>query len=61
MEKVKVVCKGCGYTWYPEKEKWERPGKEPDCPAPECQYFGAGFRELGAPSIWETKQWVNTQ
>ena len=40
MEKVKAVCKGCGYTLYPEKEKRERPGKEQDCPNPECPYFG---------------------
>ena len=50
--KVKVVCKSCGYTWYPEKGKWERPGKEPDCPNQECQYYGTRFRELNALSIW---------
>lgn len=29
-------------------------------PNPECQYYGTGFRELNAPSIWEIKGTIDT-
>ena len=57
MKKLIVECKGCGYTWYPEKEKWERnpEAPEPDCPNEECQYYGTGMRPVGAEEIWKVK------
>jgi len=54
MEKLILECKGCGYTWYPEKERWERNCKapEPTCPNEGCKYYGKGFRPVTEGSIW---------
>lgn len=59
MLKVRVVCKSCGHTFCPDKEKWERPRQEPDCPNDKCPNYGVGFRGLHLPSIWETKETIN--
>lgn len=57
MQKLKLVCKGCGYTWYPDKKKWERNpnANEPDCPNKGCKYFGNGFHACDK-MIWEVHE-----
>lgn len=57
MEKLILECKGCGYTWYPEKAKWEMypDAMEPDCPNEECKYYGKGFHSPEVLSIWQVK------
>ena len=61
MIKLKLQCKGCGYTWYPEKKRWERDPKalEPDCPNNECPYYGTGYHSPNN-SIWLIKGLIDT-
>jgi len=56
MAKLQLECSSCGYTWYPEKEKWERnpDADEPDCPNPDCLNYGKGVHSP-QDSIWIIK------
>lgn len=60
MKKLKLVCKSCGYTWYPEKKKWESnpQADEPDCPNSECINYGKGMHSATF-QIWEVKGTIN--
>ena len=62
MKKLILECKGCGYTWYPDKQKWESApnAQEPDCPNEECPNYGTGFHPPQS-SIWLTQGIVNTE
>ncbi len=56
MLKLKLECEGCGYTWYPDKTKWEsNPNAlEPDCPNEDCKYYGKGNHSPDK-TIWLVK------
>ena len=56
-KKLIIKCKGCNYTWYPDKKKWESnpDAPEPDCPNPECKHYGTGLH-ISSP---EDSIWVN--
>jgi len=61
MKKLKLECKGCGYIFYPEKERWSKnpEAPEPDCPNEECPYYGIGFHPP-KNSIWLVKGIIDT-
>lgn len=56
MNKLELECKGCGYTWFPDKERWEKypDADEPDCPNEDCQYYGTG-NHSPKNTIWLVK------
>jgi len=56
MIKLILECKHCGYTWYPDKKKWENnpDADEPDCPNSECKNYGTGLHSP-TKDIWNKR------
>lgn len=60
-KKLRICCRECGYTWYPDKQKWESnpEAAEPDCPNADCKLYGTGMHSISNGSIWQIKGTVN--